>query len=35
MPIVPRLEDVVVNNGEHDIGELMDGLIAWARAQSS
>jgi hypothetical protein len=35
MPIVPRLEDVVVDNGEHDIGELVDSLIAWARAQSS
>ena len=35
MPIVPRLEDVVVDNGEHDIVELMDSLTAWARDQSS
>lgn len=34
MPIVPRLEDVVVNNGEHDIVELTDRLNAWASAQS-
>lgn len=34
MPLVPRLEDVVVDNGEHDIVELMDSLSAWARAQS-
>ena len=28
MPLVPRLEDVVVDNGEHDIVELMDSLSA-------
>jgi hypothetical protein len=35
MPVVPRLEDVVVDNGEHDIVELIDRLNAWARARSS
>jgi hypothetical protein len=35
MPVVPRLEDVVVNNGEHDIVELVDRLNAWARARST
>ncbi|MGH2577713.1 MAG: formate/nitrite transporter family protein [Actinomycetota bacterium] len=35
MPLVPRLEDVVVNNGEHDIVDLFDRLNAWASARSS
>ncbi len=35
MPVVPRLEDVVVDNGEHDIVELIDRLNAWARTRSS
>lgn len=35
MPVVPRLEDVVVDNGEHDIGELFDRPNAWARTRSS
>lgn len=33
MPLVPRLEDVVVDNGEHDIVQLTDRLTAWARTQ--
>jgi hypothetical protein len=35
MPVVPRLEDVVVNNGEHDIVELVNRLNAWTRARST
>lgn len=35
MPVVPRLEDVVVDNGEHDIVELVDRLNAWAKTHSS
>jgi hypothetical protein len=35
MPVVPRIEDVIVDNGEHDIIELIDRLSAWARSQSS
>lgn len=34
MPTVPDLESVVVDNGEHDIVEIMDRVDAWARAQS-
>jgi hypothetical protein len=35
MPLVPRLEDVVVDNGEHDIVELFARLNTWASARSS
>jgi hypothetical protein len=35
MPMVPDLEDVVVDNGEHDIVELVDGLNTWARTLSA
>jgi hypothetical protein len=35
VPLVPRLEDVVVDNGEHDIVELFDRLNAWASARTS
>jgi hypothetical protein len=34
MPTVPDLESVVVDNGEHDIVEIMDRVAAWAKAQS-
>ena len=33
MPLVPQLDGVIVNNGEHDIVEIMDRLQAWAKAQ--
>jgi hypothetical protein len=33
MPIIPQLDDIVVDNGEHDIMELIDRLQAWAKAQ--
>jgi hypothetical protein len=35
MPVVPRIEDVTVDNGEHDIIELIDRLKAWAGSHSS
>jgi hypothetical protein len=35
MPLAPRLEDVVVDNGEHNIVELFDRLNAWASTQST
>jgi hypothetical protein len=35
MPLVPRLEDVVVDNGEHDIVELFARLNTWASARFS
>ncbi len=34
MPLVPDLDTVLVDNGEHDIVELMDRVTAWARTQS-
>lgn len=34
MPVVPHLETVLVDNGEHDIVEIMDRVAAWAKAQS-
>ena len=34
MPIVPDLDTVVVDNGEHDIVEIMDRVTAWAKTQS-
>lgn len=33
-PIVPDLDSVIVDNGEHDIVEIMDRLTAWAKTQS-
>jgi hypothetical protein len=33
MPLVPRLENIVVDNGEHDIIEIFDRLQRWAEAQ--
>jgi hypothetical protein len=35
MPVVPRLEDVTVDNGEHNIHDLTARLLAWARTRSS
>jgi hypothetical protein len=35
MPLVPRLDDIVVDNGEHDIVNILDHLNAWAKAQSA
>ena len=35
MPLVPRLEDAIVDNGDHDIVELMEQAVAWAKAQSA
>jgi hypothetical protein len=35
MAVVPHLEDVIVDNGEHDIVELTDRLITWAKTRSS
>jgi hypothetical protein len=34
MPVVPDLDSVVVNNGEHDVVEIMDRVTAWATTQS-
>jgi hypothetical protein len=34
MPPVPSLDDVVVDNGEHDIVSLREGLEAWAERHS-
>jgi hypothetical protein len=33
MPLVPQLDDIIVDNGEHDIVEIMNRLQAWAEAQ--
>src|SRR6266508_5341859 len=33
MPLVPRLGEIVVNNGEHDIVEIIKRLQAWAETQ--
>jgi hypothetical protein len=33
MPLVPRLENIVVDNGEHDIIEIFDRLQRWAETQ--
>jgi hypothetical protein len=33
MPLVPRLDDIVVDNGEHDIVDIIDRLQAWAETQ--
>ena len=34
MPPIPSLEEVVVDNGQHDIVELMGRVESWAREQS-
>jgi len=31
MPLVPDIEEVTVDNGEHDIRGLMDQVEAWAK----
>ncbi len=33
MPLVPRLDEIVVNNGEHDSVEIIKRLQAWAETQ--
>ena len=33
VPPLPSLDDVVVDNGEHDLVSLMDGVQAWAARQ--
>jgi len=35
MPLLPQLDDIVVDNGEHDISDILDRLQAWANAQSA
>lgn len=34
-PIVPRLDDVIVDNGEHDVVELVDRLNEWSKTHSA
>ena len=33
MPLIPSLDDIVVDNGEHDIVDIFERLQAWAEAQ--
>lgn len=35
MALVPRLDDIIVDNGEHDIVKILDDLKEWTKAQSA
>jgi len=35
MALVPRLDDIIVDNGEHDIVKIVDDLKEWTKAQSA
>ncbi len=35
MPFIPRLDDIIVDNGEHDIVKILDDLREWTEGQSA